>query len=142
MVADEDRLEPGLLGQHREIQQFARPELLGRRLVSEFQQGLLLRIGENYTLASTSSRKRRMLPTTSAALAPSKLKSTATTPRSLNARKSPTSWSLPPLNRSRVSSRKAGLVPIGYQPSPSLAVRRRAGPLSPPTQIGTRCCTG
>ena len=35
-----------------------------------------------------------------------------------------------------------GLVPIGYQASPSLAVRRIAGPLSPPTQIGTRFWTG
>ena len=33
-------------------------------------------------------------------------------------------------------------MPIGYQASASLAVRRIAGPLSPPTQIGTRCWTG
>ena len=32
--------------------------------------------------------------------------------------------------------RLAGLVPIGYQASPSREVRRSAGPLSPPTQIG------
>ena len=41
-----------------------------------------------------------------------------------------------------MSSRLRGLVPIGYQASPSRAVRRIAGPLSPPTQIGTRFCTG
>ena len=38
--------------------------------------------------------------------------------------------------RFSMSSRLRGLVPIGYQASPSLAVRRIAGPLSPPTQIG------
>ena len=41
-----------------------------------------------------------------------------------------------------MSSRLRGFVPIGYQASPSRAVRRIAGPLSPPTQIGTRFCTG
>src|SRR5436305_13617397 len=49
---------------------------------------------------------------------------------------------MPPSNRFSVSSRLRGLVPIGYQASPSRAVRRIAGPLSPPTQIGTRFCTG
>ena len=42
------------------------------------------------------------------------------------------------LKRARLSSGLAGLVPIGYQASPSCAVRRSAGPLSPPTQIGGR----
>src|ERR1700704_1775937 len=49
---------------------------------------------------------------------------------------------MPPWNRFSVSRRNFGLVPIGYQASPSQAVRRNAGPLSPPTQIGTRFCTG
>ena len=38
--------------------------------------------------------------------------------------------------RLRLSSGKAGLLGIGYQASPILAVRRSAGPDSPPTQIG------
>src|SRR5436309_1093950 len=38
--------------------------------------------------------------------------------------------------RLRLSSGFCGLVPIGYQASPRRAVRRNAGPLSPPTQIG------
>src|SRR6266851_1426542 len=42
MVADKDRVEADRLRQARELQQLARPELLGRRLVSEFQQRLLL----------------------------------------------------------------------------------------------------
>src|SRR5580704_6037431 len=96
MVADEYRIEADLLGQTREVEQFARPELFGRRLVSEFQQLLLLlwlsvrgaqrsnlggsrllRCAGNdvYTLASTSSRKRRILASISSAVAPSKLKS-------------------------------------------------------------------
>ena len=43
---------------------------------------------------------------------------------------------LPASKRFIESSRLRGLVPIGYQASPSRAVRRIAGPLSPPTQIG------
>src|SRR5260370_21573809 len=50
--------------------------------------------------------------------------------------------SKPACNRASVSSRFRGLVPIGYQASPSRAVRRIAGPLSPPTHTGIRCCTG
>src|SRR6516225_9277369 len=50
--------------------------------------------------------------------------------------------SYPARNRSSVSSRFCGLVPIGYQASPRVEVRRIAGPLSPPTQIGTLLCTG
>ena len=47
------------------------------------------------------------------------------------------------LKRTRLSSGLAGLVPIGYQASPMRAVRRSAGPLSPPTQIGgCGFCTG
>src|SRR5215468_8982649 len=42
MVADEHRVEPDLLGQAGKIQEFARSELFGRRLVSELQQRLLL----------------------------------------------------------------------------------------------------
>jgi hypothetical protein len=36
VVADEDRIETDLLGKTREAQQIGRRELLGRRLVSEF----------------------------------------------------------------------------------------------------------
>src|SRR5262249_27596521 len=41
MVADKDRVEADRLGQARELQQLARPELFGRRLVSELQHLLL-----------------------------------------------------------------------------------------------------
>src|SRR6516165_9089019 len=42
-----------------------------------------------------------------------------------------------------VSSRCRGLTPIGYHPSPSLAARRMAGPLSPPIHsAGHGFCTG
>src|SRR6516164_757762 len=42
-----------------------------------------------------------------------------------------------------VSSRCRGLAPIGYQPSPILAARRIAGPLSPPIHsAGHGFCTG
>src|SRR6202012_4676103 len=40
------------------------------------------------------------------------------------------------VRRFRLSIGKAGLFGIGYQASPYLAVRRSAGPDSPPTQIG------
>src|SRR5262249_57125502 len=49
------------------------------------------------------------------------------------------SWrsrAMPAVSRLRLSIGKAGLLGIGYQASPYLAVRRRAGPDSPPTQIG------
>jgi hypothetical protein len=42
VVADEDGVEAGVLRQARELQQLARPELFGRRLVSELKQRLLL----------------------------------------------------------------------------------------------------
>src|SRR5216684_5756687 len=45
MVADEDRVEPDLFGEAREIEQLLRGELLGRGLVSKFQHlSLLLRV--------------------------------------------------------------------------------------------------
>src|SRR5678816_2649320 len=44
--------------------------------------------------------------------------------------------SMPAVRRLRLSIGKAGLLGIGYQASPYLAVRRSAGPDSPPTQIG------
>src|SRR4051812_17464424 len=43
---------------------------------------------------------------------------------------------MPAVNRGKVSSRWALLLPIGYQASPIRAARRIEGPLSPPTQIG------
>src|SRR5437764_2293224 len=46
------------------------------------------------------------------------------------------SRSMPAVRRLRLSIGKAGLLGIGYQASPYLAVRRSAGPDSPPTQIG------
>src|SRR5262249_56942821 len=52
------------------------------------------------------------------------------------------SFAAPPLNRVSVSIGNCGLVPIGYHASAYLAVRRSAGPLSPPTQIGIDFCTG
>jgi hypothetical protein len=42
VIADKDRVEPDLFGEAREIEQIARPELLGRRLVSKFQHLSLL----------------------------------------------------------------------------------------------------
>jgi hypothetical protein len=45
---------------------------------------------------------------------------------------------MPAARRLRLSSGKDGLVPIGYQASAYFAVRRSAGPDSPPTQIGGR----
>src|SRR6516162_1871107 len=45
VVADKDRVEPDLLGKAREVQQLARPELFGRRLISKLQQRLLLSNG-------------------------------------------------------------------------------------------------
>ena len=52
------------------------------------------------------------------------------------------SFATPALNRVSVSIGNCGLVPIGYHASPYFAVRRSAGPLSPPTQIGIDFCTG
>src|SRR3984893_5247202 len=48
----------------------------------------------------------------------------------------------PVLKRLTVFIGNCGLVPTGYQPWAYLAVRRSAGPLSPPTQIGIGFCTG
>src|SRR5207244_1032569 len=42
----------------------------------------------------------------------------------------------PVLKRLTVFIGNCGFVPTGYQPWPYLTVRRNAGPLSPPTQIG------
>src|SRR5438552_3687303 len=93
VVADEYRVEADLFRQAGEVEQFARAELLSRGLVSEFQHLSLLSC---QTLASTSSRKRRILATTSSAVLPSKLKSTAITPRSRKARRSPITAALSP----------------------------------------------
>src|SRR6266851_3654533 len=56
MVADKDRVEADRLRQARELQQLARPELLGRRLVSEFQQRLLL---SKWRLTTEARRSRK-----------------------------------------------------------------------------------
>ena len=48
----------------------------------------------------------------------------------------------PALNRLTVFIGNCGLVPTGYQPWAYFTVRRSAGPLSPPTQIGIGFCTG
>src|SRR5277367_2614289 len=48
----------------------------------------------------------------------------------------------PAFNRVSVSIGNCGLVPMGYHASAYFAVRRIAGPLSPPTQIGIDACTG
>src|ERR1019366_3082001 len=54
----------------------------------------------------------------------------------------PRNFAAPALKRSSVSIGNCGLVPIGYHASPYFAVRRMAGPLSPPIQIGIDFCTG
>src|ERR1051325_1238299 len=48
----------------------------------------------------------------------------------------------PLLKRLTVFIGNCGLVPTEYQPWAYLTVRRSAGPLSPPTQIGIGFCTG
>ena len=48
----------------------------------------------------------------------------------------------PVLKRLTVFIGNCGFVPTGYQPWAYLTVRRSAGPLSPPTQIGIGFCTG
>src|SRR5262249_9764927 len=58
----EDRVEADILRQARELQQLARPELFGRRLVSELKQRLLLfkllpaRLRENAAFQRSSRR--------------------------------------------------------------------------------------
>src|SRR5437899_1529281 len=127
MIADEDRVEPDLLGQAGKVQQLARSELFGRRLVSELQQWLLLGLGwlpltlpvpgslagrggglrglsQVYTFASTSSRKRRIFVSIASVVAPSKLKSTKPTPKSRNARRSATTSAVSPENSRRSPS--------------------------------------
>ena len=54
MVADEDRVEPDLLGETREIEQIGRAELLGRGLVSEFQHLSLLSDFRQHVLAEAA----------------------------------------------------------------------------------------
>ena len=47
MIAHDDRVEPDLFGDDREIEQFTRPELLGRSLITKCQQEVLLSGGES-----------------------------------------------------------------------------------------------
>src|SRR6516164_5780511 len=64
VVADKDRVEADRLGQTRELQQLARPELFGRRLVSELQQHTLLPKKHKTTSGSATAilSSRRNLP--------------------------------------------------------------------------------
>src|SRR5207253_2551819 len=58
MVADEHRVETDLFGQARKIQEFARSELLGRGLVSEFQHLSLLQRSRRKKFNASPRRTR------------------------------------------------------------------------------------